>query len=116
MSLGLYMDVHVRQAITRGLRARGVEVLTAQEDGARRFEDPDLLDRATDLGRVLFSNDEDLLVEANQRIRMGAEFSTVIYAHLLYVPIGRCIEDLEFFAKAALPHEAKNQVVHLPLK
>ena len=33
MSLALYMDVHVPAAITRGLRRRSVEVLTAQEDG-----------------------------------------------------------------------------------
>lgn len=46
MSLRLYMDVHVRWAITAGLRRRGLDVLTAQEDGAARFEDPALLDRA----------------------------------------------------------------------
>jgi len=54
------MDVHVRWAITAGLRRRGVDVLTVQEDGAARFEDPALLDRATQLGRVLVSQDDDL--------------------------------------------------------
>ena len=60
MSVALYMDVHVRWAITAGLRRRGVDVLTAQQDGAARFEDPALLDRATQLGRVLVSQDDDL--------------------------------------------------------
>ena len=32
MSVRLYMDVHVRRAVTAGLRLRGVDVLTAQED------------------------------------------------------------------------------------
>ena len=32
MSVALYMDEHVHRAITVGLRLRGVEVLTAQED------------------------------------------------------------------------------------
>lgn len=31
--VALYMDVHVKQAITLGLRRRGVDALTAQEDG-----------------------------------------------------------------------------------
>lgn len=40
MSVKLYMDVHVRRAVTDGLRLRGVDVLTAQEDGAGEFDDP----------------------------------------------------------------------------
>ena len=39
MSLGLYMDVHVQQQITNGLRLRGIDVLTAQEDSAADFDD-----------------------------------------------------------------------------
>jgi hypothetical protein len=34
MSVSLYSDVHVRRAVTEGLRLRGVDILTAQEDGA----------------------------------------------------------------------------------
>jgi hypothetical protein len=52
------MDVHVPAAITRGLLLREVDVLTAQLDGTTRLEDPELLDRATELGRVLFSQDD----------------------------------------------------------
>jgi hypothetical protein len=44
----LYMDEHVPGPITRGLRRRRVEVLTAQEDGAEGWDDPRLLDRATE--------------------------------------------------------------------
>ena len=58
------MDVHVRRAVTVALRLREVDVLTAQEDGSQRLADPELLDRATALDRVLFSQDRDLLREA----------------------------------------------------
>jgi predicted nuclease of predicted toxin-antitoxin system len=57
------MDVHVRRAVTEGLRQRGVDVVTAQEDGSATLDDPLLLDRASALGRVLFSQDGDLLRE-----------------------------------------------------
>ena len=63
MSVALYMDVHVPNAITRALVLRSVDVLTAQLDGTTELEDPDLLDRTTELGRALFTQDEDLLVE-----------------------------------------------------
>ena len=67
MSLALYMDVHVRRQITEGLRRRGVDVLTAQDDGTTELADPELLDRAPELGRVLFGQDEDLLTVAAGR-------------------------------------------------
>lgn len=53
MALGLYMDHNVSAAVTQGLRLRGVDVITAHEDGSHRLEDADLLDRAGDQGRVI---------------------------------------------------------------
>ncbi|MCS3919475.1 DUF5615 family PIN-like protein [Fervidibacter sacchari] len=67
MSVGLYMNVHIRRQITEGLRQREVDVLTAQEDGATRLSDSELLDRATELRRVLVTEDRDLLREAARR-------------------------------------------------
>lgn len=37
MSVTFYFDVHIPYAITLGLRLRSVDVLTAQEDGAREL-------------------------------------------------------------------------------
>jgi hypothetical protein len=45
---------------------RGVDVLTVQEDGRAGASDAAVLDRATELGRVLFTQDDDLLVEASE--------------------------------------------------
>jgi hypothetical protein len=109
------MDVHVPAAITRGLLLRGVDVLTAQIDGTTRLEDPDLLDRASALGRVLFSQDEDLLAEATLRQRTGQSFGGVIYAHQLRITIGRAIDDLEVLAQVGTVEEFANRVEYLPL-
>lgn len=88
MSLALYMDVHVPYPVTAGLLARGIDVLTAQWDHAGTLHDPALLDRATSLGRVLVSQDEDLLAEAAGRQREGRGFTGVIYAHQQSISIG----------------------------
>jgi hypothetical protein len=109
------MDVHVRRAISVALVERGVDVLTAQADDGTERIDPDLLDRATALGRVLFSQDQDLLAEATKRQRDGIAFAGVIYAHQLYVTIGRCINDLELIAKVGNPEDLTNCVQFLPL-
>lgn len=81
MTVALYMDVHVHRAITTGLRLRGVEVLTAQEDGYRQAGDDVLLDRATELQRVLFTQDEDLLAEAKRR-RCRAPLLPVLFRRI----------------------------------
>src|SRR5262249_10230814 len=116
VSVGLYFDVHVRRAIRDGLRLRGVDVLTAQEDGAAEYEDPDLLDRSTVLGRVLFTQDDDLLREAKRRQRTGKTFAGIAYAHQLNVSIGQCIADLALIAQASEPAEWVNRTEYLPLK
>jgi predicted nuclease of predicted toxin-antitoxin system len=110
------MDVHIPAAITEGLRLRGVDVLTAQEDGGRRLSDDTLLDRSTALGRVLFTQDDDLLPEAAERQRHGAAFAGVVYAHQLKVTIGQCIRDLELLATVNEPEDCANRVEYLPLR
>jgi predicted nuclease of predicted toxin-antitoxin system len=115
MSVRLYMDVHVRRAVTDGLRLRSVDVVTAQEDGARESEDPEILDRATALERVLFTQDEDLLREAKIRQARGEVFAGLIYAHQLNITIGQCVADLELIAKATEPTEWISETVYLPL-
>lgn len=115
MTVGLYMDEHVRRAITSGLRQRGIDVLTVQEDGRASTPDPILLDRATELRRVMFSQDQDFLVEAQRRQVEGASFAGVIYAPQLSVSIGDCIRDLEIIAKVGYYQEFANRVQYLPL-
>ncbi len=115
MTVALYMDVHVHRAITVGLLMRHVDVLTAQEDGYRTALDDRLLDRATELQRVLFTQDEDLLAEAKRRQVKNIPFAGVIYAHQLRITIGRCVQDLELIAKLAEPKEMANRVEYLPL-
>lgn len=110
------MDVHVPIAVVRSLRQRGVDVLTAQEDGAAELPDPELLGRASSLGRVLFSQDSDLLVEAQRRQLAGERFAGLVYGHQLRVTIGQAVDDLELLAKAIEPGECSQQVWFLPLK
>lgn len=61
MSLPLYMDHNVIGAITSGCRRRGLDVLTAFEDGRADRPDEEVLQRATDLGRIVFTQDVDFV-------------------------------------------------------
>lgn len=107
------MDVHVRRAVTTALRLRSIDVLTAQEDGSAELADDALLRRATELGRVLVSQDEDL------RARWSSEhkdFSGIIYAHQLRITIGQMVEDLELVASATSQEEWLGRIEYLPLR
>ena len=114
MTLSLYMDHHAPSAITAGLRQRGIAVLTAAEDNADTFEDEELLERATSLGRVLFSQDQDLLVITHQWLTAGKDFAGLVYAHQLAISIGQAVRDLELLAHALEPEDMRNRIEYLP--
>jgi predicted nuclease of predicted toxin-antitoxin system len=71
MALAFYMDHNVASSITNGLRIRGVDVITAYEDGSHELDDATLLDRASAMQRIIFTRDDDFLVEAARRQREG---------------------------------------------
>jgi hypothetical protein len=75
-----------------------------------------VLDRAGVLGRVLFSQDLDLVIEARRRQELGLSFSGLIYAHQLKVTTGQCIFDLELIANFYEPDDLENRVELLPLR
>lgn len=110
------MDVHVPFSITRGLREREVAVTTAQDDSSTELPDDRLLDRASGLGRVLFSQDTDLLREAEHRQRTGVPFAGLIFAEQMRLSIGERIRDLELMAKILDPSDMQDRVEYLPWK
>ena len=109
------MDHNVKGAITGGLRICGVDVLTASEDGASRLDNEMLLRRATELGRVPFSQDADLLRLAISFERLGIEFTGLNYLQKLRLSAGQVVEDLEVAAEAVDPEEIANRIEFLPL-
>jgi hypothetical protein len=116
MIRGLYMDVHAPSAITEGLRRRGIDVLTSQEDGTREAGDEVLLARATGVDRLLFTQDEDFLKLAPIWQSSGKPFAGIAFAHQMGASLGRLIEDLELLIQCATDDELNNRVIYLPLR
>ncbi len=116
MIAGLYMDVHVPSAITEGLRRRGISVLTSQEDDTRRANDEQLLTHATELNRLIFTQDEDFLKLAPEWRKIDKSFVGILFAPQLGSSIGRLIEDLELLVLCASNDELRDRVTYLPLR
>ena len=110
------MDVHVPAAITAGLRRRQIDVLTSQEDGSDRWPDDSLLERATSLSRIFFSQDDDLLAVAAQWQQQGKQSAGVIYAHQMSAGIGTLVNDLELVLSCCTAAELADRATYLPLK
>jgi predicted nuclease of predicted toxin-antitoxin system len=115
MAVAFYMDVHAPGPVTRQLRRRGVDVVTAVEDGTRRAADSELLQRAADLKRVLFTQDIGFRTLAERWQREGRFFAGLIFANQTTSRIGQLVEDLELIAFGTDPDEWRNKVLYLPL-
>jgi hypothetical protein len=116
LSLPLYMDENVPYAITESIRLRGIDVLTAQEDNRQHTDDDLLIDRASELARLLFSADADMLRHATRRQRAGIPFSGVVHANFAEISIGQCVKDLELICTLGEAEEFSNRIEYLPLR
>ena len=116
MPVALYMDENVSRAITDELRRQGIDVITIQEDGLMGASDSDILDRATQLQRVVFTYDLNFLSEALRRWSENVQFYGLIHAHPLRVPPAVCIRDLKLIAEVLDPQYFEDRKVQrLPL-
>lgn len=114
MALALFMDVHVPAALTYQLRRRGVDVLTAQEDNASRRPDAELLNRATELGRLMVTQDIRFRVLAEEWQGRQQPFAGLVYGHQT-LTIGQLVTDLDLIANCLSTEDVAHQVIHLPL-
>jgi hypothetical protein len=114
MAVALYMDVHVPGPITQQLRRRGVDVLTAQEDGRDTDSDAHLLSRGIELRRVLFTQDVLFRVLAEDWQRRRRTFFGLIFGPQLGGTIGQYVEDLALIAQASDPEEWQGIIQFLP--
>lgn len=90
----LYIDVHVLIVVTESLRRRGLEILTSQDDGSATQDDENHLASATELGRMLFSQDLDFPRIASDWEHVGRAFAGVVFAAQQGVSLDRNADDL----------------------
>jgi len=103
-----YFDENVSNAITNGLRLRGVDVLTAQEANKLGAPDETHLGFAGKLKRVIFTQDADFL----RFHAKGMAHNGIVYAHQ-QKPIGEIIRGLVLICEIIEPGEIKNKVEYL---
>jgi uncharacterized protein with PIN domain len=104
----LYTDEHVSKAVVKGLRERGVDVLTVVEAGKLGASDEGHLEFARREGRVIFTQDDDFL-----RIHASGKE----HAGIVYTPqptaIGEAIHGLMLIVELLEPGEMEGHLEFL---
>lgn len=114
MATAFYMDVHVPWAIVDQLRRRGIDVVTAVEDGRGIALDGDILARAHQLQRLVFTQDIRFRVLAERWQQEGRAFHGLLFGHQLAATIGQYVLNLELIAQASNQEEWVGIVERLP--
>ena len=109
-------DEGFRHAITRQLRARGVDVVTAQDAGLVSKPDPEILEWAARQERIVITSDVSTMPDhAYGRMHAGLPMPGVFVAHQ-NTGIGVIVEELHTIAACSADREWENQVRHIPLR
>lgn len=107
-TIKFYTDEHVSRAVIRGLRHRGVDVLTTQEAGMLGATDEKHLELASQENRVIFTQDDDFL----RLHASGLEHAGIVYARQ-QAAIGEIIRGLVLVYQVLEPDEMKNRIEFL---
>ena len=108
--IAYYMDENMLWVITNGVRDRGIDVLTVQEDGLSGLDDQEIFKRSITLERVLVSFDQDLITEAQQYQAIRAHFKGLIFIQLHKASLGKFITEFELISLTSQTTEYRNQI------
>ncbi len=100
-----YTDENVAKTVVKGLRSRGVDVLTCQETNMLSATDEEQLAFVTQSNRVIFSHDADFLrIHSN-----GVEHSGIVYTSNRG-DVGEIIRNLKLIHDVLDSEEMNNHV------
>ena len=78
----LVVDVNIAPTVIQFLRERGVDVVSAREEGWSRYEDRDILREAHEMGRFVLTHDSDF---SELAVHQGQTITGIIHLR----PAGR---------------------------
>jgi hypothetical protein len=110
--LRYYMDENVPTAVAEQLRLNSIDAISVHD--LEQLGDADLnhLQRATNMGRVLCTHDQDFLRLAAE----GSEHAGIAFAPQYQATIGGWVRELRSLHARLTANEAVGQVVYLSLK
>jgi len=112
--LAFYIDHQFQASVMRGLRQRGIDVLTTLHDGSENLDDELLLARVTGLSRVLVTHDKGFLRIGSHWQQTRREFAGIAFSAQEPINVGKAIEYLELMAHTMTVDEMRNRIEYFP--
>jgi len=103
--IALYSDESVDHRVVQGLRRRGVDVLSAADEGLLGASDEDQIRHAVDSSRILLTSDVDHLVLARRWSEEGKPHRGIVFLHQRRLTVGRAIFGIDALVRA-VPDDA----------
>ncbi|RIK35536.1 MAG: hypothetical protein DCC58_20355 [Chloroflexi bacterium] len=103
------LDEHIDHAIARGLRRRGIDVITPEDAGLKSYSDPDVLTYALREQRVVITHDRDLL----RLHKEGHPHAGIAFCEAHSRSIGQMIDRLIVLYEETDPHDMANFIAYL---
>ena len=110
----LHADENVDARIIRGLRLRGIDILSVVEVGMIGKSDTEQLTFASSDGRVLLTSDQDFLELHPRWLQEGKQHAGIIYYSQYHVSVGTCIWGVKLIIDLLSPEEMKNHLELIP--
>jgi predicted nuclease of predicted toxin-antitoxin system len=104
-----HLDENVRRAIAEQLRRHRIDVSLTPEEGLINASDEEQIGFALGTGRVIFTQDEDLLALAQTRSHAG-----IVYCKQRSRSIGRIVEFLRIVHGASTAEEMYGRIEYVP--
>ena len=102
-TIKFYLDENVNLAIAKGLRIRGIDVITTPEAGLIEADDEEQVAFAKTEGRVVFTHDDDFL-------RIQIDHAGIVYCGQGRRAIGEIIQWLTLMWETLDPEDMKNKM------
>lgn len=115
--LRLLADNDINHKLLRGLRRRlpNIDVVTARSIGLSHAPDPELLEWATQAGRIIITHDHRTIPgHVRDRIAAGGRVSGVVIISRK-LPIRLAIDDLELIVTCGNEGDWENPILRIPL-
>ena len=103
-----YTDEHIAKAVIRGLRQRGVDVVTTPEANKLHATDEEHLAFALSEQRTIFTQDDDFLKLA----AAGKKHAGIVYAPQ-HTPVGQIIQGLMLIYQVLEAEEIADNIEYL---
>jgi hypothetical protein len=111
--LRIYIDENVDVRVAEGLRRRGFQATSAQEEGKLGVVDSAHFAHAAKLKAAIFTHDHHFVEIALEKTAQGEKHHGVIFVEMHRLGLGECIKRLALCSEVLSADEMMNRVEFL---